>query len=530
MTTPTMADLASEANWMEWRSRVEGLPYIVRGTLASTDQSRAEFLEGARLLRLDRLTRAGDGGHGPTPIQLMIADLLAAGVFLNGIGEPRRTTKTTSVQAVMLGRCMLREDYQIGWTMLTTGAKAGERFRKDLVNPIERLYPDKRTRPMLINVGKGTEHIDFRNGSFLNVYTPNGDGFRSGGFDMAFADEGGEADIEQGTDINAAVIPTMDTKPGAQFVVAGTGATYRDGNIMWDTLNDPDANVLWHGIPETTDPDALSTWEPTEENPGGRMRELIELHHPGVGYTTPIEAVKRSFDKLPLEQFLREYGLQFGLEGATDRIIPAAWWERAGLDDPMPDVPERFSAFLKVHHEGASAALAVAFEYEGVSDLVTAANEMDGLKPPTRRGVAIWHYQEGTRNLDREVLTRLRRRRIPLHYDNHGHTRVIASKLEQAVPKPTLIPTKPADVPLAAVTLLQGLEDGTVVHFRQPELTSAAEYAVKQSFGQYGTYRFGAPKTRPDADVCALEAAAGALRFLDDAPRAVSPTSVMEFA
>lgn len=531
MTDPTLTDLHDEATWLEWRARVEHLPVIRRDTLVTTEQSRAEFLEGARLLRLDKLTRAGDGGHGPTPIQLMVADLLAAGTFLVGIDEPRRASKTTSVQAVMLGRCRLRDDYQVGWTMLTTGAKAGERFRKDIVNPISRLYPDPRARPMLINVGKGTEHIDFRNGSFLNVYSPNGDGFRSGGFDMALVDEGGEGDVEQSADISAAVIPTMDTKPGAQFVIAGTGATFRKGNILWDTLNDPAAAVLWHGIPETTDPAALATWEPTDENPGGRMRELIELHHPGVGFTTPIEAVQRSFNKLPLEQFLREYGGQFGLEGATDRIIPAAWWERAGLPDELPDPPERFCAFLKVHHDGAYATLAVAFEYAGPSDLVADALELAGIQRPKRRAVAIWHHQEGTRGLAREVLLRIRRRRVPLVFDNHGHTKVVAAEIERAIPKPKLIPTRPADVPLAAVTLLQALEQDTLAHFRQPELTAAAETAVRQAFGLYGTFRFGAPKTNPDVDVTPLEAAAGALRFLDDMPAMTktSPADAVQF-
>lgn len=516
--SPSMTDLQDEATWLEWRARVEHLPFIARGQLVTSDRSRAEFLEGARLLRLDRMVRAGDGGSGPTPIQLMIADLLEAGVFLNGIGEPRRTTKTTSVQAVMLGRCTLREDYQIGWTMLTTGAKAGERFRKDIVNPIERLYPDKRTSPVRINVGKGTEHIDFRNGSFLNVYTPNGDGFRSGGFDMAFADEGGEADPEMGADINAAVIPTMDTKPGAQFVVAGTGATYRQGNVLWDTLNDPDANVLWHGIPETTDPDAVATWTPTPDKPTGRMRELIVLHHPGVGFTTPADSVKRSFDKLPAEQFLREYGLQFGLEGATDRIVPAAWWERAGVPDALPEPPARFAAFLKVHHDGLYASLAVAFEYEGPADLVSEAEALEGTAPAMKRAVAIWHRQDGTRNLAREVLMRIRRRKVPLVVDNYGHTKVVADELEKAMPKPRIIRSKPADVPLATVTILQALEHGTLIHFNQPELTAAAEIVVKGSFGQYGSIRFAAPKTAPDADTTPIEAAAGALRFLDEMP------------
>ncbi len=76
---------------------------------------------------------------------------------------------------------------------------------------------------------------------------------------------------------------------------------------------------------------------------------------------------------------------------------------------------------------------------------------------------------------------------------------------------------------------MQGLEDGTVVHYRQHTLDAAVSIAVKQSFGQYGSWRFGAPKSDPDADTVCLEAAAGALLFLDVAPKqTVTPSSVFD--
>lgn len=530
--TPTLADLWSEANWLEWRSRVDQLPAIRLTDLVTTEQSRGEFIEGSRLLRLDKRVRAGDGGHGPSPAQLMIADVLAAGRFLNAIFEGRRVTKTTAVQAVLMGRCYHREDYQVGWTMFTTGAKAGERFRKDIVAHIDRLYPDPRQSPIKINVGKGTEHLHFtKTGSYLNVYTPNGDGFRSGGFDAVFGDEGGEADVEQSEDVEIAVIPTMDTKPGAQFIVAGTGAKYRTGNILWKALHDPDAAVAWHGIPETTDPAEFEAWEPTEEHPRGRMREHIELVHPGIGFTTPIDAVKRSFDSFPREKFLLEYGGQFGLEGAADTLIPPAWWERAAVDRDVADIkmPERFSAAMKVHHLGTFAALAVAWDYEEQGDLVTDALALAGAdaEKPKRRAIAIWLHQRGTDGFDRDVASRMRRKKLT--FDNHGHTAIMAKKLERAPLRPELRATKPADIPLSTVRLLQELEAGTVVHFRQDVLDTAVSIAVRQSFGQYGSYRFGPPKSDPEADVVALEAAALALHFLDDQPRIVRPSDAVQF-
>lgn len=521
---PTLADLWSEANWLEWRSRIEHMQPIRLTELVTTEQSRGEFIEGARLLRLDQRERAGDRGMGPSPMQLLVADVLAAGRFMNVIFEPRRSTKTTAVQAVLLGRCYHRDDYQVGWTMFTTGSKAGERFRKDIVVHLQKLYPNPKLAPFKINVGKGTEHVEFRDsGSFLNVYTPNGEGFRSGGFDAAFGDEAAEADIEQAEDVHRAVIPTMDTKIGAQFILAGTGQKWRTGNLLWNALHDQDAAVAWHGIPETVDRSELVSWEPDIAHPltgatGGRMREYIELNHPGVGFTTPVDAVKRSFDRWKLDDFLIEYGGQFGFEGAADVIIPPAHIERALRKEAFPEPPERFAAALKVHHLGYAASLAIAWEYDEPGDLVSEAIRLDGgASPGRKRAVGLWHWQKGTARLDIEVLMRLRRHpSLTLVYDKRGYTEQIAEKeIGKATPRPLMTPTVPADIPGSTVGFLKALDDNDLVIFHHPELERALRTATKAAFGNWGTFRFGAPKDDPDADVTPLEACALALRYLD---------------
>ncbi|QXE28561.1 hypothetical protein [Microbacterium paraoxydans] len=535
--TPTLADLRSEANWLEWRSKIEHLGAIRLDDLVTTEQSRGEFITGARLLRLDERQRAGDGGKGPSPMQLMVADLLAAGRFMNAIFEPRRSTKTTGVQAVMLGRCWHREDYQVGWTMFTTGAKAGERFRKDIVSHLDRLYPSRRDSPVQINVGKGTEHLHFTaTGSYLNVYTPNGEGFRSGGFDMAFGDEAAEADIEQGEDVTRAVIPTMDTKIGAQFVLAGTGQKWRTGNLLWEALHDEDAAVAWHGIPETVDRAQLGSWEPDQPHPktgatGGRMREFIELHHPGVGFTTPVEAVRRSFDRWPLDDFLIEYGGQFGTEGAADVAIPPAQLDRALRKLPFPEaLPERYAAALKVHHLGLGGSLAIAWDYHEPGDLVTEALEIAGEEEPRRkRAVALWWHQQGTTNLEREVLLRLRRTGAKLWYDAFGYTEQVAGALAKASPRPVMEGTRQADIPKSTVGMLKALEDDDLVIYYHPALERAARAVKRQKFGNYGTFRFGPPDSDPELDTSPIEAAALALRFLDEVPHTKSPRDMFRF-
>lgn len=532
--TPSLDDLQDESTWLEWRARAEAVPAVRLTDLVTTEQTRAEFILGARILRLDKLVRAGDQKTGPSPVQLLVADVVNAGRKHTAILEPRRTTKTTSVQAVLLGRCSIRTGYQAAWTMLTTGQSAGQRFREDIADGLPYLDDTAGIPQMKANYGKGTEHIYWPvTGSRLRVLTPRGSSFRGGGFDAVFADEGGEADVDMSDDIMQGALPTMDTKVGAQFIVAGTPAKFRTGNILWEQLHNERAAVLWHGIPETTPPEHLSAWEPTDEHPAARVRELIELAHPGVGYTTPIEAVEDHFYSFPREKFLREYGGLFGLEGAIDRIIPAAHWARAVTDEPFPtELPARVSVAFKAHHLGTAAALAIAWEYEDPRDLVEQALHIEGVSTrPRRRAVALWDHVRGDlTGFDRKIIMKIRRTSAKLVYDKQGYTESIAEKKIGAVrPAPKLQPTKQADIPQSTVRLLQALEDNTLIVFRDPELDRSAEIATRRAFGRYGSFAFGAPKADPDADVTPLEAAALALHFLDDQPESIDPRSVWDF-
>lgn len=519
MTEPTLDDLLDEANWLEYRAEV--VPALHVTELVTTDRGRAEFVEGARLLRLDQPSRARfDGRLGPTPIQLAISDMLDAGHFINAILEPRRSTKTTAIECVILGRCTMREDYLVGWTLATLGSKASERFRKDIVVHVERVYPDKRNRPFKINVGKGTESIEWPNGSFLNVYAPGGDGFRSGGFDLGWVDEGGEAEPELSEDLTIAVLPTMDTKPGSQFVVSGTAAKYRGGNLLWDSLEDATAGVIKHAIPDTTDPEELESWEPSEDHPRGRVRELVMLAHPGVGWTTPIEAVKRNFEKFPREKFLAEYLGVFGSEGSNVGLITPAWWERTTLPGKLPAPPKRFTMALAIHPDGLWASIGVAWHHDvEPDDLVSEALRLDGVLEPTGSKVAVgvlWH-QQGVQGLAAKALGFARKYKVPIIYDQLSQSvGVEVETLSRAMPRPILQPATTSDVRRGATKVLKLLEDDTLRHWRQPTLDNAVAIAVKRQIGAAGGFGFGRPKGDYAADITDVESISLALQFLGD--------------
>lgn len=517
MTDPTLADLENEATWLEWRSRAISSMHPTT-ELVTTDQTRAEFLYGAKLLRLDKHTRAGDGGHGPTPIQLVIADTLNAGYFLNGVHEPRRTTKTTSIECVLLGRCEHREDYQVGWTLATLGYKASERFQKDIVVHVQRVYPNPKYRPFKVNVGKGSEHIAWPNGSFFNVYAPTGDGFRSGGFDVAWVDEAGEAEPDLSEDLTVAVLPTMDTKPGAQFIASGTSAKYRDGNLLWKMLNNPKAGVIRHAIPDTTDPEELESWEPDADHPRGRVRELVELSHPGVGWTTPLAAVENNFAEFPREKFLAEYLGVFGSEGSNVGIMPPAQWERSTLPGELPAPPKQFTLAIAIHPDGLWASIGVAWRHDELAgDLVAEALRMEGKHQPepTKTAIGLLWHQQGTQGFANKVLKYSRKYKVPIIYDQLSQAAgVEIETLSRAMPRPTLTPATTVDVRRAATKMLKALEDDSLRHWRQERLDNAATIAIKRAIGSAGGFGFGRPKNDYGADITPVEATSLAVHFL----------------
>lgn len=516
MTHPTLADLQDEATWLERRALI---PEPLHSTgFVTTEDSRREFLEGARILRLDQRRNFAGEIVGPTPIQLAIADTLAAGMKVNGILEPRRTTKTTAVQATLLGRCSLREDYLVGWTLATTGAKAGERFKKDVAAPLQRLYPDVKAREQFVKISlsKGSEGLLFRNGSSFDVYAPSGDGFRSNAFDVAWVDEAGEAELELGEDLVAAIRPTLHTRHQAQFVLSGTAGAFRSGQLLWDALTDPTASILRHGLPDDVDPDELTDWEPTEENPKARVREHVVRVHPGIGWTTPLEVIKEDWDTPAMrKKFPAEILSVFALEGSNTALLSQPKWQAAAL--PLGDAgttpPARFCMVPFVHPDGTYASIGAA--WAGPNDTVH---------------VGLLHHQKGTEGFAQKLLDLARKHKRDIVYDTKtAATEVEVRRVREARRPPAERPVLSADIARAAINLTKILNEGHLRHYDQPELTSAAEVAVKRGWNYGSGWSLGRPKGQEELDITGLEAVALAAYKLSDEPERRSLANAIQF-
>ena len=487
VSTPAMADsslfLLGDESWDGVRDA--GIVPQFCSVLDDSVELRSEFMEGATLLGLV--------GKRKTlkPQQLLVADVLNAGMRFTGVLLPRRSAKTTTLFAWAFGRCLGREDYLIGYTACTTGKKARDRFLKDIVPVLERMFPEPASRPFRIRKAAGQERIEFDNGSIFQILKPSGEDFRSDAYDVIILDEAGEATPEMGADIIEAALPTQDTRDNPMLVYAGTAAKYRAGNLLWDALEDGRAGKASTGILEFSagefvTADDLDDW--------GIVEELVVACHPGIGTLTTLEAVRTNWEKLKRDQFSREYLSVFGLVGMTGGLLDMAKWDGQGIDGKLPSPPEKFALAIAAHPDQQCASIVAAWRDDDVACLLLLDH---------RLGVD-W-LADAADKLAKKYKT-------GIVHDSRGVVMVEVEQIQRKRPRPKLQPQTTRNVTTAAGLLVKEVDVENVRHWNQPELTAAARVVRKRKIlGSWGLGR----GTDTD-DITAIEAGALALRAFDE--------------
>jgi hypothetical protein len=455
--------------------------------LDDTDGLREEFLSGAEAMGLVGRQKVLQ------PQQLVLADALNAGMKFTSVLMPRRSTKTTTLLAWIIGRCLSRPDYLAVYGVLTTQKKARDRFVKDIVPVLERVYAG-RHMPFTIRTANGTERLTFDNGSIFQIAGPHGGDYRSDSYDLIVLDEAGEADPETGEDVLSAALPTMDTRPDAQLVIAGTAADYRTGNLLWDELELGRAGVPRHAIVDYSVDDEkdldLSTWASVEP--------LVIASHPGVGRLTSIESIEDNYRVLG-DRFPAEYLGIFGKVGTTSFLNVPKWSAQADTG-ALPSPPAHFRLAYTVHLLGRSASI------------VAAWRDKEG-----RACGLVLAHKAGSNWVSAEVKRLSTKYRVPVRYDAaRGVDQVVAESLERMRPKPRLEKATWPEVSSAAVLLLKEIEDGNVVHWAQAPLDAAVAAATKRASAAAKRWTFGVSDEETE-DVSPLSAWALALHAFDQA-------------
>jgi hypothetical protein len=456
-----------------------------------SDEARLEFMRGAEAMGLVGRKKS------ILPQQYLLADVLNSNQRFTGVLMPRRSTKTSTILAWLIGRCLSREDYLCAYGHMASQKKARDRFLKDVVPILERVYPDAQTRPFKIVRANGQERLVFDNGSILQFLGPNEDDYRSDAYDVIVLDESGEAEPATGEDVLAAALPTQDTRPGAMLVYAGTAAKYRVGNLLWDELVSGRSGAPRHAILDFSAEDM-----DLEEFTGmgwDQVAPLILESHPGVGNLTTLESVEDNFTNLSREKFAREYLGIFGTVGSKTGFLNLAAWTAGAQTGKKPTPPEHFRMALAVNLISTSSAIVAAWRND--------------------KGQAclfVMDHGKGSTWVGGRARSKALKYKTPIVYDI-GVAAVTAEvdKLKRTSPKPQLLPQKWPDVSTAASLLRNEIDAGNVIHWNQDPLTTAVTRAKKRGTPDSKRWAFGSID-RDDDDITPLEAAAMALRAYDD--------------
>lgn len=463
---------------------------------------RDEFLLGCQYLGLDGKRKS------VMPHQFVIADALNAtkenGRPLNRtnvLGIPRRGTKSTSVFALGLGRCLSRDGYLFAFTG-QNGLKARDRFLRDIVAPLERLFPDADTRPFRINRARGGEKITFDNGSLLAVLPPIPDSWRGDAWDLVFLDEAQKHEPELARELITAISPTFLGRPEAQLVIAGTAGPHRSG-LLWDSLERGRAGeigiVEYAAHPETPiyDPDEDEDTTGTHADPA-----VWATAHPRLTHDFDPDDLTEDFRQMSTAEFCAEY-LNIWPTSGMSTFLSAEKWDKCRLENATPELPTRFAVAVAVHPEQRSASIVAAFRDE------------NGLAH-----IGLLDHRKGTRWVAprlSELAGKYKRQLMPVLYDKASSpAQVEIEALARMTPRPKLAPQGWPEVSTAAGLFVKTLDAQAIRHYDQPALNDAARLTIKR--GTRGSSRWAFGRKEPGDDITPIEAASLALRYYDDNP------------
>jgi hypothetical protein len=429
-------------------------------------------------------------GRTLKPQQFEVGSCLDARQPTSAILMPRRSAKTESVLLWTFQMMNEHPGLQVAFTMATTREAARSKFLSDVLPIMEQLAEFRDDVHLL--KGAGYERVDIGASSFV-VLAPNDSAFRSKAFDIVIVDESGSDDTNS-EELLAALLPTMDTSWLGMLILMGTAGDFRDGNLLWNALHDPDAGVVDYSLGDAVDLQRLTDWD--------YVAEMLERYHPGVGTLTTLAKIKRNWALLKPDVFAREYLGLWGTRGGTGGMFSAD--QLASLYLPvavLPDPPKSFA--LAVAATDTAAAIVAAWREDGEGRLLVIKHAAGRAWLPV-----------AARDLSR-------RYRVPIVVDPKA-SQVMADvkqRLEQMRPAPRIAVQEYEDVGAAHERMKLEIESARVRHYGQEALTGALLSVRKVQMG--GKWKFGASD---DDDITAAQAATLALRAFDSMPRTTRGT------
>lgn len=416
---------AEQKTGREYRAHPRYLSYI------PPDTDVANYLIGVAML-----------GVSATPQGVNIAGVMEA---KDSMGFPlyddvtvqvaRRSAKTTSIQAVFLGRSSRTPDYRVIQTAQDGTRASG--VMKQMIKDLKRVdrRPDKE-RPWMDFASTGREYVEWSDGAHWHVVAPDPGSYRSKAASALWFDETGELDPVKTDDLEAGALPTMDTREDGQVVKSGTPGKVRLG-MAWRTLEAARAKPEALGIVDYSvrESEVITPEQCADVDMWYRV-------HAGLACgLTKLATIQKRYDTMDLHKFTAEYLCAWPSDVTKSALDMDVYDEQTVAPQ---DAPQEFTLAYDCEINGQAAAISGGW----VTD--EGRNRMQLLDH--RRGVN-WLTEELYRAHKRWPRTKIR-------YDPIGQNAAVAMNLQRMKDfnNDALEPVTMRDLSSAAALVAQGLD------------------------------------------------------------------------
>jgi hypothetical protein len=360
------------------------------------------------------------------------------------VSVPRQSGKTQ----ILLARLTM-EALEIAAATVAYSAQTGSDARRKLIHEFARDLRRSRLRRLVERVyeAMGDPAVVFGNESRIRTVAAVQDAGHGLVLDAAVIDEAW-ADPDDRRE--AALVPTMSTRPRAQLWVASTAGT--DDSVYWHRKVALGRHLAASGDTSTV---AYFEWSAPPDAEADD-EDVWWACHPALGHTISVETLRHAHRTMTEPEFRRAY-LNQPTSGSDERVIPQPVWDAACDLKARVRKPERFAA--DAMPDRSAAAIAVAGG--GVAELVD-----------SRIGVT-W--------LPEALATLWARYRLPIVIDAQGPLAGMASDLERAGVRVQKVGT--GEVTAACARFLDRLVDGKVTIRRSEQLDEAVAAVRKRPLG-----------------------------------------------
>ncbi len=394
----------------------------------------------------------------------------------------RQSGKTTLIVPVTLHRVMAWRDPQLITYVSQTGVAGNDKWKRDMVGPIQRspfaaLIRPNRKHEREPNLTNGHWALPFTDGSTFRPEPPTEDAGHGDTGQLSFMDETWTYVDDR---VEQALSPGSITILDAQrYAMSTVGWTKTQSPYLWSKMAAGRARVE-AGLDSHT----LYVEFSAPEDADWLDEDVWWQTMPALGFTQTLDKVRAEADSPEKEKgFRRAYLNQWGDVLHTDWKIPQDAWFAVEDQDSQPT--DTLVWVVDVAHDRSSAAIAMA----SMRDDMVAHVEVVDYRPGTAwlpdRVAALVDHHGG---------------RDDIWYD-HQTVGALVPDLEDAGLEPHAIPAR--DIQVSGQALVDAVLNKRMAHIGQVELTQALAGAATRAIGDGWAWKRGASM----GDICPLVAA-----------------------